>query len=105
MVIGPNGSGKTTSIKCLLGLVRPAEGSIRVNGSMIGTDPEYRGQLGYMPQISGFPGALTIAQLLDMMADIRDIGSGTDVDLMKDLGLDNQLCKRLGTLSGERGRR
>ncbi|HRW88790.1 MAG: ABC transporter ATP-binding protein [Flavobacteriales bacterium] len=101
MVIGPNGSGKTTLIKCLLGLVRPTEGSIRVNGSMIGTDPEYRGQLGYMPQISGFPGALTIAQLLDMMADIRGISEAErDVDLMKDLGLDNQLCKRLGTLSG-----
>ncbi len=101
MIIGPNGSGKTTLIKCLLGLVRPAEGSITVNGEVIGTDPSYRKAIGYMPQISQFPAALTIGQLLDMMRDIRGLDSANADDrLIADLGLDKQLDKRLSDLSG-----
>ena len=101
MIIGPNGSGKTTMIKCLLGLVRPTEGSIRVNGTIIGNDPGYRKAIGYMPQISQFPAALTIGQLLDMMRDIRDLDDDVLEDsLVQELGLDEQLDKRLSDLSG-----
>ena len=105
MLIGPNASGKTTLIKCLLGLVRPAEGSIAMGGTTItsGTapDPAYRVRIGYMPQISQFPGALTIRQLLEMMADIRGIAPGElDDELIEELGLRDQLDKRLGALSG-----
>jgi Cu-processing system ATP-binding protein len=101
MVIGPNGSGKTTLIKCLLGLVRPTEGRIKVEGSVIGTDPSYRRSIGYMPQISQFPPSLTIGQLLDMMRDVRELAPGdADDRLVAALGLDKQLDKRLSTLSG-----
>ncbi len=101
MLIGPNASGKTTLIKCLLGLVRPTEGHIAVNGQVIGTDPAYRTDIGYMPQISQFPATLTIGQLLEMMADIRKLGSDEREDsLVEELGLTAQLDKRLSTLSG-----
>lgn len=100
-LIGPNGSGKTTFIKCLLGLVRPTSGAIHVNGERIGDDPAYRHRIGYMPQISQFPPALTIGQLLDMMRDVRGLApERTDDGLVEDLGLSTQLQKRLGTLSG-----
>ncbi len=101
MIIGPNGSGKTTLIKCLLGLVRPTNGSITVGGEVIGSDPNYRRNIGYMPQISQFPAALTIGQLLDMMRDIRGLDdSNLDDRLISELGLDKQLDKRLSDLSG-----
>jgi Cu-processing system ATP-binding protein len=101
MLIGPNASGKTTLIKCLLGLVRPTEGHITVNGEVIGTDPAYRTNIGYMPQISQFPATLTIGQLLEMMADIRELGKDELEDgLVEELGLATQLDKRLSTLSG-----
>jgi len=101
MLIGPNASGKTTLIKCLLGLVRPTEGHIMVNGQRIGTDPAYRTDIGYMPQISQFPATLSIAQLLEMMADIRRLGKNELEDsLVEELGLSTQLDKRLATLSG-----
>jgi Cu-processing system ATP-binding protein len=41
-LIGPNGSGKTTMIKSILGMVKPDSGSIYVDGKTIGTDPSYR---------------------------------------------------------------
>ena len=100
-VIGPNCSGKTSLIKCLLGLVRATTGSIHVNGQPVGSDPAYRHQVGHMPQISRFPNELKIGQLIDLMDDIR--GSGlerTDGPLVRELGVDRMMDKRLGTLSG-----
>jgi Cu-processing system ATP-binding protein len=101
MIIGPNGSGKTTLIKCLLGLVRPTEGRITVEGTVVGDDPDYRRTIGFMPQISQFPPALSVGQLLEMMLDIRGLKSGeTDDRLITELGLDRQVDKRLSALSG-----
>lgn len=101
MLIGPNASGKTTLIKCLLGLVRPTEGRITVNGEAIGSDPAYRTAIGYMPQISQYPATLTIGQLLEMMADVRGMSNSEPDDrLVEGLGLSAQLNKRLSSLSG-----
>ncbi len=101
MLIGPNASGKTTLIKCLLGLVRSTEGRISVDGKVIGNDPGYRRSIGYMPQISQFPTALTVGQLLDMMKDVRGLDdSALDDSLVDELGMRAHMDKRLGTLSG-----
>src|SRR5438309_11463843 len=48
--LGPNGSGKTTTIRCLLDLIRPSSGSLRV----LGLDPQaepvaVRARVGYLP--------------------------------------------------------
>jgi len=46
-VLGPNGGGKTTLLKVMLGLVRPDSGTVRI----LGREPEQaRGQVGYVPQ-------------------------------------------------------
>ena len=47
--LGPNGSGKTTTIKALLGLVRPDSGTLRLLGHEIDS-MEWRSQVGYMPE-------------------------------------------------------
>ena len=100
-VIGPNGSGKTTMIKCLLGLVQATTGTITVNGERVGRDPEYRHNVGHMPQISRFPNELKIGQLIDLMDDIRGSNKGrSEGPLVKGLGVDGMMDKRLGTLSG-----
>lgn len=51
-VIGPVGSGKSTLVKCLLGLLPPSSGEVRVNGADLRElDPaSYRARLGYVPQ-------------------------------------------------------
>ena len=100
-LIGPNGSGKTTFIKCLLGMVVPDSGFITFNDKNIIHDWKYRSQIGYMPQIGRYPDNMTIAQVVDMMKDIRKKHAvQTDETLIEALGLKNILNKRMRTLSG-----
>ncbi len=100
-LIGPNGSGKTTFIKCLLGMVVPDSGFITFNDKNIIHDWKYRSQIGYMPQIGRYPDNMTIAQVVDMMKDIRKKHVlQTDETLIEALGLKNILNKRMRTLSG-----
>lgn len=100
-LIGPNGSGKTTFIKCLLGLVVPDSGTILFDGKNIKGDSNYRNQIGYMPQIGRFPENIRIAQLLDMVRDIRKShGLKEDHELIETFGLDKMKDKAMRTLSG-----
>lgn len=100
-IIGPNGSGKTTFLKCLLGLVVSDSGQIIINGEDIRGSHQYRNHIGYMPQLSRFPENLRVEQLLHMMGDIRKINSTKeDTDLVREFGLDKMYNKLLRTLSG-----
>lgn len=101
-VIGPNGSGKTTFIKILLGMVVPDSGTVLFDNHLITKQHAYRSKIGYMPQIGHYPANLKISQLFDMMIDIRK--NITDVPLDEELVAAFQLRaifdKPLGTLSG-----
>jgi Cu-processing system ATP-binding protein len=100
-LIGPNGSGKTTFIKCVLGMVVCDSGFITFNDKNIRHDWKYRENIGYMPQIGRYPDNMTIGQILDMMKDIRRKTGGTiDEDLVNQFGLNALLGKRMRTLSG-----
>lgn len=100
-LIGPNGSGKTTFIKCLLGMVVPDNGFITFNNKNIAHDWRYRSHIGYMPQIGRFPDNMRIAQVVDMMKDIRkNSNTGVDEDLITAFGLDKIMDKRMRALSG-----
>ncbi len=96
---GPNGSGKTTFIKCILGMVVPDIGVINFNKNSIARNWLYRNQIGYMPQIGRYPENMTIAQVFSMMKDIRK-PTGTDEELINSFGLDKIMQKRMRTLSG-----
>lgn len=98
-LIGPNGSGKTTFIKCLLGMVVPDSGFITFKDRNIIHDWQYRAHIGYMPQIGRYPDNMTIEQLLDMLKDIRK-QKEYDETLIHAFGLNAILKKRMRTLSG-----
>jgi ABC-2 type transport system ATP-binding protein len=66
--LGPNGSGKTTTIKLMLGLIRPSAGSVDVFGSPMGMDSaELRHRIGYLPTQPKFPEKMTPIQYLDFI--------------------------------------
>jgi Cu-processing system ATP-binding protein len=100
-LIGPNGSGKTTFIKCLLGMVVPDSGFITFNNKNISHDWAYRAQIGYMPQTGKFPDNMRIAQVFEMMKDLRKGPvSHLDEELITAFGLNKIPDKRMCTLSG-----
>lgn len=99
-LIGPNGCGKTTLIKSILGMVIPNSGFITFNSKNIAHDWQYRSRIGYMPQIGRYPDNMTIGQVLGMMKDIRGIKHETDEELITRFELNAIMNKRMNTLSG-----
>ena len=100
-LLGPNGCGKTTLIKSILGMVMPNKGTIRFDGTDVRKDWKYRSRIGYMPQIGRYPENMTIAHVIDMMKDIRkSTNSETDEELIKAFDLAKILDKKMSTLSG-----
>lgn len=99
-LIGPNGAGKTTLIKSILGLTHADSGEIYVGAMRVDGDPSYRARIGYMPQIARFPDNLTTAELIAMVADLRQSGEPHDDELIERFQLSTQLDKPVRVLSG-----
>ncbi len=73
-LLGPNGSGKTTTIKIILGLLKKDEGIVNVLGYNIDKEPyEYKKLIGYVPESSTIPEYLNTYEFLYYMGRIRDI--------------------------------
>jgi len=99
-LIGPNGCGKTTLIKSILGMVLPENGEIIFNGKNIKNDNYYKKQIGYMPQIGRYPENMTIGQIIEMIKSIRGEETELDQELYKQFEMDKLLDKKMRTLSG-----
>ncbi len=67
--LGPNGSGKTTTIRLALGLLRPAAGSITVLGErMPDHAPRVLARIGYVPEQPHLDATLTVRELMRFQA-------------------------------------
>ncbi|EGF89217.1 ABC transporter family protein [Asticcacaulis biprosthecium C19] len=101
--LGPNGSGKTTTIRMLCGLLRPDAGQ----GTCLGYDilkhsREIKRQVGYMTQKFSYWEDLTIRENLEFVANLYDIANKKQVvdDTLEQLGLTTRQKQLAGTLSG-----
>lgn len=73
-LLGPNGSGKTTTLKCIVGLLEPTAGQIHINQLDVWKDPHRARQLfSYLPQRVAFPDSLTAREVLQFYADLRQL--------------------------------
>lgn len=98
-ILGPNGSGKTTIIKSILGLVIPNNGDILIDNHRIISGWKYRSLIGYLPQIAHFPENLMVSELFNMIQDIRNEKADFS-EFIKIFELEPFLRKRLRMLSG-----
>lgn len=96
--LGPNGSGKTTSIKCMLGLIQPSAGSIRFFGRPH-RDPLARARIGYMPEQPYFYDYLKPPEVLDYAARLygipREVRRKRIPMLLERLGLGHAMDRTL----------
>lgn len=99
-LIGPNGCGKTTLIKSILGMVLPDKGSIEFNEKSILKEYLYRSNIGYMPQIGRYPDNMSIGQIIEMIKTIRNSNEALDEDLLIAFELEKMFDKQMRTLSG-----
>ena len=101
--LGPNGSGKTTTIRMLCGLLTPDEGS----GTCLGHDilreaPLIKREVGYMTQKFSLYEDLSIGENLDFIARMYEVAGrkARVADALARLGLDSRKAQLAGTLSG-----
>lgn len=100
-LLGPNGSGKTTCIRLINGVIRPDEGAITVRGY----DPTHDGEAirrlsGILTESAGFYTAMTGLENLRFFADLYGVTErNRPVELLAEFGLTEAAGKKVGTYS------
>ena len=103
--LGPNGSGKTTTIRMLCGLMAPSGGTATVVGYDIRTDAErIRRRIGYMSQRFGLYDDLSVRENITFYATIYGLHGAARTariaELLEELSLGQRADQLAGTLSG-----
>ena len=94
-LLGPNGSGKTTMIKLLTGLLSKEAGEIRINGHEIG--PESKAEVAYLSERIYFNEYMKVKQVIKMFQDFyQDFDEVRAYEMLKNLNIDpNSTIKKL----------
>ena len=103
--LGPNGSGKTTAIRMLTGLLKPTSGEIEVLGYKLPKDAEkLRMHIGYMTQKFSLYDDLTVKENLQFIAKIYGVSvqkqKNRIAELLSVYGLDQKINQLAGSMSG-----
>lgn len=99
-LLGPNGSGKTTTLNMLSGLLRPTTGTIQ----FLGKPDINRLELGYLPQYPAFPPWMTAIEYLHFVGKLSGLAKKkrqqNSEEMLAFVGLEKAKSKRIGGFSG-----
>jgi ABC-2 type transport system ATP-binding protein len=104
-IVGPDGAGKTTTLRLLVGLIEPTDGAVAVIGQDVRTHgAEVRDRIGYMPQVFGQYVDLTVQENMDFYADLFGVEASERIPLFERLlqmtRMEPFRDRRAGRLSG-----
>lgn len=95
-LMGINGSGKTMIMRCMCGLVRPTNGSVKINGKELGKDIDFPQSLGALIENPGFIEHYSAIDNMKALASIRKkVGELEIKELLQRVGLDDKDKKKV----------
>jgi ABC-type multidrug transport system ATPase subunit len=101
VLLGSNGSGKSTILRAVCGLHAPTSGRVFVDGFDVSTDAlAVRRRLAYLPQRLTLPGLLTAREILALYAGLCGAGPERIAAALEELGLADDADRAIGEYSG-----
>jgi ABC-2 type transport system ATP-binding protein len=102
--LGPNGSGKTTTLKMLTGMTKPTSGTIEILGvPMVFGKQKIQDNIGFLPDVPGFYDWMTAHEFLTFCGELFHIDTPILKErvksLLKIVGLEKSDKKKIGTYS------
>jgi Cu-processing system ATP-binding protein len=100
-LLGPNGSGKTTSLKAAAGLITPTSGAVLIGQSdRPSADPDARRACSFLPQRVSFPDSLTGREVVDFYRALRDVPCSQADAALRLAALNGASARPVSTYSG-----
>lgn len=100
-LLGPNGSGKTTSLKAAAGLVAPSSGRVLLGTpGRPATDPAARAAVSFLPQKVAFADNLTGLEVASFFASLREAPPSRVADVLAFASLNGASRRQVSTYSG-----
>jgi len=100
-LLGPNGSGKTTTLKAAAGLIRPTSGEVAIGEpGRPPQDPGARRAISYLPQKVSFPDALTGREVVEFYRRLRDVDPSRTEEVFRFASLNGASGRPVATYSG-----
>ncbi|MFN8122670.1 MAG: ATP-binding cassette domain-containing protein [Thermoleophilia bacterium] len=105
VVTGPEGCGRTSLVRAVVGLVTPSAGSVEVLGGSPVMDPSIRRRVGYGPEKHPFPSVMRAAEAVRLVAAVRGVPRDAASEVLERVGLEAPQDRRIDRLEVEDVRR
>lgn len=108
-LLGPNGSGKTTFMRCITGLYKTPKNTIVYKDENEKENANFLSEIGYLPQSFGMFKEITVKEMLELFCNLKNIPKKDSQDnivaVLKMVNLFNESDTKIGNLSGGMVRR